>query len=161
MAVQILCALSALRIVAVDLREDALRLAREAGADVTLNASGLTAAELRAEVGGAGATLVMDCVAMDATLELAAGAVAAGGTLCYMGRGGGTLAVAPGHLPFETIVMIPTWGTPAELLEVVALARAGAIHTEVERYRLDEAIAAYERLRRGEVVGRAVVTPRS
>jgi len=161
MAVQILRALSPLRIVAVDLRADALRLARDAGADSALLASGLTAAELRAEVGAAGATLVLDCVAADATLELAAAAVAAGGTLCYMGRGGGTLPVAPGRLPFETTVMIPTWGTPAELLEVVALARAGAIHTEAERFRLHEAVGAYERLRRGEVVGRAVVTPRS
>src|SRR3954452_20764524 len=62
MAVQILRALSALRIVAVDLREDALRLAREAGSDVTLPASGLTPAALRTEVGGTGATLVMDSV---------------------------------------------------------------------------------------------------
>jgi propanol-preferring alcohol dehydrogenase len=161
MAVQILRALSTVRIIAIDMREQSLRLAREAGADLALPASGLTPAELRAEVGGPGATVVLDCVAADATLELAAAAVAAGGTLCYVGRGGGTLKVAPGQLPFETTVMIPTWGTPAELLEVVALARAGALHTEVERFTLDQAVGAYERLSRGEVVGRAVVTPRS
>ncbi len=160
MAVQILRALSSVRIVAVDLREDALRLAREAGADVTLPAAGLTAADLRAATGASGATLVLDCVATDVTLELAAGAVAQGGALCYVGRGGGTLPVRAGRFPFETTVLIPTWGTPAELLEVVALAHAGAIHTEVERFTLEEAVGAYERLRRGEVVGRAVVTPR-
>jgi alcohol dehydrogenase, propanol-preferring len=161
MAVQILRALSSVRIVAVDVRDDALRLAREAGADATLSASGLTPADLREETGANGATLVLDCVAADATLELAAGAVAQGGALCYVGRGGGTLPVRPGSLPFETTVFIPTWGTPAELIEVVALARAGAIHTEVERFRLDEAVGAYARLRDGEIVGRAVVTPRA
>jgi alcohol dehydrogenase, propanol-preferring len=160
MAIQILRALSSLRIVAVDMREDALRLARDAGADAALPAAGLTAAELRAEVGAAGATLVLDCVAADGTLELAAGVVAQGGSLCYVGRAGGTLPVSPATLPFETTVFIPTWGTPAELLEVVALARAGAIHTEVERLTLEGAIEGYERLRRGEIVGRAVVTPR-
>jgi alcohol dehydrogenase, propanol-preferring len=161
MAVQILRALSSVRIVAVDVRDEALELAREAGADVTLPAAGLTAGDLRAATGETGATLVLDCVAADGTLALAAGVVAQGGALCYMGRGGGTLEVAPGKLPFETTVLIPTWGTLAELMEVVALARAGAIRTEVERFTLDEAIGAYERLRRGEVVGRAVVTPRS
>ena len=161
MAVQILRALSAVRIVAVDVREDALGLAREAGADAALPAAGLTAAGLRGETGAGGATLVLDCVAAQGTLELAAGVVAPGGALCYVGRGGGTLPVRPGSFPFETTVLIPTWGTPAELLEVVALARAGAIHTEVERFRLDEAVEAYERLRNGEIVGRAVVTPRA
>jgi alcohol dehydrogenase, propanol-preferring len=160
MAVQLLRALSSVRVVAVDLREDALRLAREAGAHVALPAAGLTPTELRAEVGTGGATLVLDCVAADATLELAAGAVAQGGALGYVGRGGGTLRISPSAFPFETTVVIPTWGTPAELLEVVALAHAGAIHTEVERVRLDQAVEAYERLRRSEVVGRAVVTPR-
>jgi alcohol dehydrogenase, propanol-preferring len=54
---------------------------------------------------------------------------------------------------------VPTWGTISELVEVVELARAGAIHAEVERFPLDQAVDAYARLRRGDVVGRAVVTP--
>lgn len=161
MAVQILRALTPARIVAVDRRDEALRLATAAGADAALPALGLTETQLRAETGAAGAALVLDCVAADATLELARGAVAQGGALCYLGRGGGTLPVRAGTFPFETTVVIPTWGTPAELVEVVALARAGALTTEVERFTLDEAIGAYERLRRGEVVGRAVVTPRT
>ena len=159
MAVQLLRALSQVRVVAVDVRDAALQLARDAGAHAALPAAGLTAKALREEVGAGGATLVLDCVASDETLRLAAGVVALGGDIVYVGRGGGALPVRPGDVPFECSVYVPTWGTLAELVEVVALARAGAIHTEVERLTLDDAVEGYRRLQRGEVVGRAVVAP--
>ena len=55
---------------------------------------------------------------------------------------------------------MPTWGSLSELAEVVALARAGAIHSEAEVYDLDDAVIAYGKLRHGDVLGRAVVVPR-
>jgi alcohol dehydrogenase, propanol-preferring len=157
MAVQLLRAISGVRIVAVDVRDEALELARAAGAHLTIPATGLTPAELRAGVGRPGAALVLDCVASDATLELAAGVVAIGGDLSYVGRGGGSLGVTPARLPFEVSVRLPSWGTLPELMEVVALARDGAIRTEVERLDLEHAIDGYRRLARGEIRGRAVV----
>ena len=102
---------------------------------------------------------MLDCVAADATLSLAAGSVAIGGDLCYLGRGGGSLSVAPGALPFECSVMLPSWGTLPELVEVIELARTGAIRTEVERLSLEQAIDGYRRLDHGAVRGRAVVVP--
>jgi propanol-preferring alcohol dehydrogenase len=42
---------------------------------------------------------------------------------------------------------------------VVALARAGAIHSEAEVYGIDDAVNAYGKLRHGDVLGRAVVVP--
>jgi propanol-preferring alcohol dehydrogenase len=56
-------------------------------------------------------------------------------------------------------VRAPYWGTRTELMEVLDLARAGAVHVEVERYGLDEAPKAYRRLHEGAVRGRAVVVP--
>jgi propanol-preferring alcohol dehydrogenase len=159
MAIQLLRALTSVRIVAVDVRSAALDLARAAGADLTLAAVDLTPDALRNELGGPGVDVVLDCVASDSTLALAAGSVAVGASLCYIGRGGGSLSVAPGRLPFECSVLLPSWGTLPELVEVVALARAGAIDTEIERFGLDQAIEAYRRLDQGLVRGRAVVTP--
>ena len=159
MAVQLLRALSEVRVVAVDLRDEALALARDAGAHATVSAAGLTAPALRQAVGDLGATIVLDCVASDETLRLAAGVVRPGGDIVYVGRGGGRLGVRPVDVPYECSVYVPSWGTIAELVEVVALARAGAIHTEVQRLSLDETLDGYRRLQRGEVVGRAVAVP--
>ena len=44
-------------------------------------------------------------------------------------------------------------------MEVLDLARAGAVHIEVEKYGIDEAPEAYRRPHEGAVRGRAVVVP--
>jgi propanol-preferring alcohol dehydrogenase len=160
MGVQVLKAISDARIVAVDLRTAALELATAAGADVVLSADGLTPEDIRAQTGPDGAAVVLDFVGNDATLGLAAGSVAQGGDVTFVGRGGGELRVGPGLIPYETTVRMPTWGTAAELAEVLELARNGAIRSEAEVFGIEDTISAYGRLRQGEVLGRAVVVPR-
>jgi propanol-preferring alcohol dehydrogenase len=159
MAVQMLGALSAVRIVAVDLREDALAAAREAGADAGIPAVDISPDELRQELGAVGATLVLDFVGADGTLALAAAAVGEGGAIVYVGRGGGTLPVAASSVAFDSSVTLSTWGTLPELHEVVALAKAGVIHAETCPYALADALTGYDDLAHGRVVGRAVVSP--
>jgi alcohol dehydrogenase, propanol-preferring len=159
MAIQVLKAITPARIVAVDVRDGALEMARAAGADVTLSADGLTADAIRRESDPDGANVVLDFVGNGTTLALAAASVAQGGDVNFVGRGGGELRVAPGLLPYEITVRMPTWGTIAELGEVVALATAGKIHTEAEVYDFADAVSAYDKLRRGDVLGRAVVVP--
>jgi propanol-preferring alcohol dehydrogenase len=61
--------------------------------------------------------------------------------------------------PGQILLTAPYWGTRAELLEVLDLARAGSIEVHVETYALDEAPRAYERLSQGAVTGRAVILP--
>jgi alcohol dehydrogenase, propanol-preferring len=158
-AVQILRALTSCRIVAVDRRDSALELAARDGADVTLAADGLTADEVRRAAGGRGAALVIDCVGVEQTLELAAATAAPGGHVAILGVGGGTFPMRFGAVPFETSVVLSNWGTRAELADVVALARAGAVHVDVERVPLADVPAAYERLEAGDVRGRLVAVP--
>ena len=62
-------------------------------------------------------------------------------------------------IPLEARLVIPFWGTRAELVEVLDLARAGLISARVERFDLPGAPAAYEKLRDGEINGRAVIIP--
>ena len=160
-AVQILRALTSCRIVAVDRREQALEIAARDGADVMLAADGLTAREARRAAGARGAALVIDCVGVEQTLDLAAGIVAPGGHVTILGVGGGTFPMRFGAVPFETSVVMSNWGTRAELADVVALARAGAVHVDVERVALADAPAAYERLEAGAVRGRLVAVPQA
>jgi alcohol dehydrogenase, propanol-preferring len=158
-AVQLLRALSSARVIAVDLRREALELALDAGAGHAVLADDSLDAALRRATGSAGAGLVIDCVGSDATLQAAAAAVAPGGHVAIIGMAGGTLPMRRGGIPMETTAVISNWGTRAELAEVVDLARAGVLHIEVERVALDEVPAAYERLESGDVRGRVVAIP--
>ena len=51
------------------------------------------------------------------------------------------------------------WGTLPELHEVIAMARRGLITPHVERFKLEEALHAYELMEQGQLSGRAVVVP--
>ncbi len=158
-AVQLLKAVSPARVVAVDIRDEALALATRSGADVALQASELAAGDLRRAAGGRGAALVVDCVGSDDTLALAAGAVRAGGHVSVIGLAGGTFPMRFRDVPLETSVIFSNWGTRVELAEVVALAREGVIDIEIERIPLAGVPAAYERLAAGAGHGRLVAVP--
>jgi propanol-preferring alcohol dehydrogenase len=59
----------------------------------------------------------------------------------------------------EARVVIPFWGTRAEMAEVIALAQAGRIQAHIERFPLANANAAYDKLEAGKLSGRGVVMP--
>jgi propanol-preferring alcohol dehydrogenase len=161
MAVQILAATTASRIIAVDVREEALRLARDIGAHETVAAGNDAVARLRELVGPppGGADVVLDFVGSSNTVDLARSIVTTGGDVAIVGLAGGALPVGFGTLPMETRVVVPFWGTRAELVEVVALARAGRIRSHVELFSLRDAQTAYDKLRKGGLQGRAVIVP--
>jgi propanol-preferring alcohol dehydrogenase len=165
MAVQILAATAPVRVIAVDINREALELAGRIGAHHTFTSDTDATANIRELVGPppGGADVVIDCVGVDPTLAIAGAVVSTGGHISLVGLGGGTLNVRPGvgntGIPMEAHLIIPFWGTRAELAEVIALARAGRIRGHVETFPLEKAATAYERLHEGKVRGRAVVTP--
>ena len=99
-------------------------------------------------------------VGADATLAVAAKSLRAEGRLVIIGLAMGTLPVNFFAVPYGAEVATSYWGTTTELVELVALARAGKIHVDVETFTLDQAPEAYAKLRRGEIRGRAVIVPR-
>jgi propanol-preferring alcohol dehydrogenase len=161
LAVQILAATTATRIIAVDLREGALQLARDIGAHETVVSDRDATANIRALVGPppGGADVVLDFVGSPATVDLARSVVTTGGDVAIIGLAGGALPVGFGTLPFEARVSVTFWGTRAELAEVIALARAERIRAHVERFSLHDVQQAYDTLRTGRLEGRAVVVP--
>jgi alcohol dehydrogenase, propanol-preferring len=159
MAVQLVRALTPCNIIAVDVDPSKLAHARELGANATVQAGENAAAEIAELTSGRGATLVLDCVGNDATLKLDAAAAAAGGSVMVIGVAGGTLPLTFGTLRFDTSITHPYWGSRIELAEVLELASAGHIHAHIERFPLESAPDAYERMREGKLAGRAVITP--
>jgi propanol-preferring alcohol dehydrogenase len=159
MAVQLVRALTSSNIIAVDVDASKLAHARELGANATVQAGDSAAAELAELTRGRGATLVLDCVGNDATLALDAKSVAPGGSLMVIGVAGGTLPLTFGTMRFDASITYPYWGSAIELAEVLELARGGHIHAHVERFPLERAPDAYQRMRDGSLTGRAVITP--
>ncbi|MGW0548799.1 NAD(P)-dependent alcohol dehydrogenase [Streptomyces altiplanensis] len=158
-AIQLLRAMTTARVIALDVTEDKLSLARTVGAHETVLSDANAAAKVRELTGGLGATAVFDFVGAAPTLATAGAVAGIESDVTIVGIGGGTLPVGFGSLPYETSVSSPYWGSRSELIEVLDLARAGAVDVHVETYGIDEAPLAYERLHAGEINGRAVIVP--
>ncbi len=157
--IQILKAMSPARVIAVDQSEQKLQLARDVGADDAMLSDGDAPAAIRELTHGLGAVAVIDFVGAQSTVELAGSVVAVEGDLTIVGIGGGLLPVGFGSVPYDVAVRTPYWGTRAELIEVLDLARAGRITVETEIFSLADAPQAYEKLHAGTVRGRAVIVP--
>ncbi|MCM6763113.1 NAD(P)-dependent alcohol dehydrogenase [Rathayibacter sp. ZW T2_19] len=158
--IQILKAISPVRVIVLDLSDEKLALAREVGADETLRSDDEgVVARIRELTDGEGAEVVLDFVGAEPTLEIARQVVAADGAVQIVGIGGGVLPTGFFSTPYGASVRAPYWGSRTELMEVLDLARAGLVRVHTERYSLDEAPEAYRRLHDGKVRGRAVVVP--
>jgi propanol-preferring alcohol dehydrogenase/NAD+-dependent secondary alcohol dehydrogenase Adh1 len=157
---QCLRAMSAADVVAIDLKESARDLAGDLGADETVDPETEDVADVVEEFSrGVGARQVLDFVGRDETTALAPDITAAGGDHHVVGYGGHVhepaQALVNGEFSFRGTLV----GTYTELQELVALVDRGAVDLRTERYELAEINTVAERLERGEIEGRAVVTP--
>ncbi|WP_068111864.1 NAD(P)-dependent alcohol dehydrogenase [Nocardioides dokdonensis] len=159
LAVQILTATTAARVIAVDPRGSARDLATECGAECVLAPGPDLVPEIRDATDGLGADVVLDMVGSDETLAAAAASMRPLGDLTIVGLGGGTLPVSFFGLPYEASVQTTYWGNRRELVEVLALAARGLLRPETTIYTLDDAAQAYRDLAHETVTGRAVVVP--
>ncbi len=160
-AVQFLRSLSPAKVVAVDTNTARLDFAREMGAHESLiGVNGSTTQDLLGLTKGRGAEAVLDFVGIDATIEIGLGAVRKAGAFALVGAGGGVLKQPWYHfLPKEAEIFTFQGGTIADTYEVIALAEAGLVRNEIDVFPLSRVAEAYEKLDRGELRGRAVVTP--
>ena len=159
-AVQILRATTSSAVVAVDVREPARHLATRLGASAVARTPQEAAAAVERLSGGDGADVVLDLVGSTETLRAGAELLAVGGAITVVGSAGGILSLGKNTgIPRGWAVRAPFWGPRDDLRAVLDLARTGAITTTAEVVGLDDAVEAYERLRRGDIDGRVVVVP--
>ncbi|MFN0090281.1 MAG: NAD(P)-dependent alcohol dehydrogenase [Acidimicrobiales bacterium] len=159
MAIQLLESMTPTTVIAVDQRESALALARELGAEHAVLADEDAAAHIAQATHGRGADVVIDLVGSTETLRLAVAASRSLGHLSIVGIGGGQLDVGFFTVPYELSIATTYWGTIGELMELLELAKAGRVHSRVQRFALDDALSAYEAMRAGTLQGRAVIVP--
>ncbi|HET6794213.1 MAG TPA: zinc-binding dehydrogenase, partial [Acidimicrobiales bacterium] len=163
MGVQMLEALTSATVIAVDLDPAKLDTAKRLGAEHGLISDASTAARVHELTDGYGADVVFDFTGVEATIGLAMATVMPEGAIRIVGLGGGSLTYPasgdPLTLPWGVSVTRAYGGTRRDLDEVLALARGGHIHVEVEQHPLEDGVAVFEALERGEVMGRAVLVP--
>jgi alcohol dehydrogenase, propanol-preferring len=158
-AIQFLRRLTAARVVAVDSSEARLKLAREYGADDTVPSGPDAAKQIRELTGGLGATFVIDCVGINATLATAIASLAWRGHLVMVGAGGGSMPFDFFKVPPGAQLATSLNGGSIALMEVVEMAALGRLKVLVDRYPLSAAKQAYDDFEHGRLVGRAVLVP--
>ncbi|QCC51639.1 NAD(P)-dependent alcohol dehydrogenase [Halapricum salinum] len=158
--VQCLDAMSAAQITAVDLKDSALELAAEGGADHLVNPDDEDVRETVDSItDGDGATQVLDFVGADVTTEYAPDITAAGGDHHIIGYGGHIHESAQALVNGEFSYVGNIVGQYTELQELVALVEQGDVDLHTSRYELSEVNTVAERLEHREIDGRAVITP--
>ncbi|WP_434994434.1 NAD(P)-dependent alcohol dehydrogenase [Arthrobacter sp. Ld5] len=157
--IQILRAMTNATVVALDVNEDKLQLARDVGAQHVFLSDDDAISEVKSLTHGLGAHAVFDFVGIQPTMTLGQAMIRAEGDQVLVGVGSGSLPVGMLDKPYEATVRSPYWGFRSELFEVLDLARSGAVHVETEVFTLDDAPEAYEKLHAGNLRGRAVIVP--
>ncbi|WP_030515729.1 NAD(P)-dependent alcohol dehydrogenase [Nocardia sp. NRRL WC-3656] len=160
-AIQLLRHLSSARVVALDVSDDKLEFAKSVGAHEAVLSDAAAADNVRKITGAAGASLVLDFVGYQPTVDTAMAVAGVDSDVAIVGLGDGKAAarVGFGISPYEAAVTSPYWGTRAELIELVDLAHQGVLDIAVERFTLDDGPEAYRRLAAGTLRGRAVIVP--
>ena len=158
-AVQFLRLLTGARVVAVDSTEARLKLAREYGADDVVLSGPDAAEHIRELSSGVGATFVLDCVGVNATLATAVAALSWRGRVVMVGAGGGSIPFDFFKVPPGGQLATSLNGGSIALMEVVGLAALGRLKILVDRYPLNAAKQAYDDFEHGRLVGRAVLMP--
>jgi len=159
LAVEFLSVLSGAQIIAVDRDEKALKMAAERGADLCLSSDEATAKRIKGATKGLGAMAVLDFVGIEATLTMAAQSVRRMGRIVLVGLGGGVFPFSYTALPQGCALMTVLGGSTGELGEVVALAEAGKLKPQIQRFALEEVDTVYKKLQANEIAGRAVSIP--
>ena len=163
--IQIAHAFGASQIIAIDVSDDKLEIARRVGATETINAKTANAADrVRELTDGRGVDIAFEVLGRAETFTLALEITGDGGRMVAVGIAPGktTAPVEITRLVRRGLRIIGSYGarTRADMPEIIRLAARGTFRPEktvTRRFPLVEADAAYQALDRGEILGRAIV----
>ena len=146
-------------VTAIDISEEKLALAKTFGAAATLSASAADIGKQLRNIGGFHAVVVTS--AAKAAYDLAFNSLRPAGILLAVGLPAENICFPPIMMAAREVRIHATAvGTRQDLREVLAMAAAGKIRCQVATYPLADANAVLNRLRCGEISGRAVLASR-
>ena len=151
-------------VIAVDIVDKKLEIAQQLGAQHAINATDKEDKALLKEIRGltgGGADISIEAIGNPKVIELAQGAVKAGGCHCQVGYTHHNVAVNAGRLMFREIEIKGSLGCrPVDYPKIIEMARTGKIQLKpvvTHRFKLEEINDAFELMRKGEALRSIVV----
>lgn len=151
------------RVIAIDVNEERLEVARQLGSDVTLNPREFDRLdkEVRRRTGG-GVDVAFEAIGTPDTIRAAFGLLKRGGRLCVIGYSHEDVALSAAKIMYHELEVVGSLGCGGgEYPEIIDLVEAGRIQLDPivsGELSLDDVNEGFDRLRRGEGI-RWVVTP--
>ncbi|TLU72161.1 NAD(P)-dependent alcohol dehydrogenase [Lichenicoccus roseus] len=157
--IQVLNALCAAEIIAIDRADAGLALAKECGAHHQVKADGNEVAAIMELTGGNGAEAVIDFVGEGDAIARGLAMTRNGGYYYIVGYGGKIEIPTIDMITSEKTIVGNLVGTYPELVELMALADRGLVNLVTREYPLEQANQALHDLHHGRIKGRAVLVP--
>jgi len=147
--------------IVVDVNEEKLAAAREAGADHTINPKREDARARIAELTDTGAGAVVDFVASTETASFGIDVLRRGGSYIAVGLYGGRIDIPSLSLPTRDITLRGSYvGNLGEMHELMELVKAGKVDPiPVASRPMSEVTNTLKDLEDGKIIGRVVVIP--
>jgi alcohol dehydrogenase, propanol-preferring len=162
MAIQLAKAVTGARIIAMDIDDKKLEVAKKEGADIIVNSKKEDPVKAIMELTGRlGADAVIDFVNATKTVESDIQFLRRRAKLLLVGLFGGELKLSLVTMPTRAYKIIGSYtGSLEDLVELVSLAKRGVIKQVVsKRFKLNQAGEALQMLKDGKIVGRGVINP--
>jgi propanol-preferring alcohol dehydrogenase len=162
MAIQLAKAVTAARIIAMDLDDKKLEVAKKEGADIIVNSKKEDPVKAVMELTNKlGADAVIDFVNASKTVETDMQFLRRRARLVLVGLFGGELRLSLVTMPTRAYKIIGSYtGSLEDLVELVSLAERGVIKPLISnRFKLSQATEALTMLKEGKIVGRGVINP--
>jgi alcohol dehydrogenase, propanol-preferring len=162
MAVQLAKAVTGARIIALDLDQEKLKVAKENGADETVSPKDGDPAKRVMEItDNLGADAIIDFVNASKTVETDMKMLRRRGRVVLVGLFGGELKLSLVSMPTRAYRLIGSYtGSLSDLIELVSLAKRRVIVPVVShRFKLSQATEALQMLKDGKILGRGVINP--
>ena len=163
MAIQLAKSIFGARIIALDLGDEKLKIAKENGADETINTKNEHnfVQRIMELTDNKGADAVIDFVNASKTVEADMQFLRRRAKVVLVGLFGGELNLNLVSMPTKAYRIIGSYtGTIQDMAELVSLANRKVIKPVVsDRFKLSEATEALTKLKEGKIIGRGVINP--
>ncbi|UCC40867.1 MAG: zinc-binding dehydrogenase [Candidatus Aminicenantes bacterium] len=151
-------------VIAVDILDSKLEMAKKLGAQHIINAADKEDKELLKEIRaltGGGADIAIEAIGNPKTIELSSSCVKAGGLQCQVGYTHHNVPINAGRLMFREIEIKGSLGCrPVDYPKIIEMVKTGKIQLEpvvTHKFKLDEIEQAFDLMRKGESLRSIIV----